>query len=36
MILEDLRSSFGILIDVILIKLYVINGVLHLMNWKTV
>ncbi len=34
MILGELHSNFGILINVIVINLYVIKGVLHLMNWK--
>jgi len=36
MILGELHSNSNILINVILIKSYVINGVLLLINWKSV
>ncbi len=36
MILGELGSDSNILINVILIKSYVINGVLLLINWKSV
>jgi len=36
MILGELHLNPSILINVILIKLHVINGVLLLINWKSV